>query len=180
MRPADDSPSMPVLSAKPRPFFKRQRANLSAGNFVRRAGPTSLVRNLFHFACVLCLFRNLHFPKLRESIQTAGTPQIPKEHFKPFIPTSIPCRVTLPTPTELPSFVQYNHINMQSTDIAQQATPMLAHTLARALPSELSSSMHSSILSKSTPHEPSYITQNDMEHEPFYTENDRKLSYWTC
>jgi hypothetical protein len=42
-----------------------------------------------------------------------------------FIPASIPSRVTLPTPTELPSFVQYNHINMQSTDIAQQdATPM--------------------------------------------------------
>jgi hypothetical protein len=34
--------------------------------------------------------------------------------------------------------------------------------------------MHSSISSKSTPHEPSYITQNDMEHEPSYTENDMK------
>ncbi len=90
-----------------------------------------------------------------------------------FIPTSIPRRATLPT--ELPSFVQYNHINMQSTDIAQQALPMLAHTLARASPSELSSSMHSSISSKSTPYEPSYITQNYMENEPYYTENDMKL-----
>ena len=35
-------------------------------------------------------------------------------------------RTTLPT--ELPSFVQYNN-NMQSTDVAQQAPPMLAHTL---------------------------------------------------
>jgi hypothetical protein len=64
---------------------------------------------------------------------------------------------------------------MQSTDIAQQAMPMLAHTLARASPSELSSSMHSSISSKSTPYEPSYITQNYKEHEPSYTENDMKL-----
>jgi hypothetical protein len=52
---------------------------------------------------------------------------------------------------------------------------MLAHTLARASPSELSSSMHSSISSKSTPYEPFYITQNDMEREPSYTENDMKL-----
>jgi hypothetical protein len=64
---------------------------------------------------------------------------------------------------------------MQSTDIAQQAPPMLAHTLVRVSPAELSSSMHSSISSKSTPHEHSYITQNDMEHEPSYTENDMKL-----
>jgi hypothetical protein len=85
-----------------------------------------------------------------------------------FIPTSIPRRVTLPTHTELSSFVQYNHINMQSIDIAQQAPPT-------ASPAELSLSMHSSISSKSTPHEPSYITQNDMEHEPSYTENDMKL-----
>ena len=40
-----------------------------------------------------------------------------------FIPTSIPRRVTLPTHTELSSFVQHNHINMQSIDIAQQAPP---------------------------------------------------------
>jgi hypothetical protein len=93
-----------------------------------------------------------------------------------FIPMSVPRRVTLPTPTELSSFVQYNRINMQSTDIAQQAPPMLAHTLLRDSPTELSSSMHSSISSKSTPHsEPSYITQHDMEHEPSYTENDMKL-----
>jgi hypothetical protein len=52
---------------------------------------------------------------------------------------------------------------MQSTDIAQQAPPMLAHTLARALPAELSSSMHSSISSTSTPHDPSSYTENDMK-----------------
>ena len=79
-----------------------------------------------------------------------------------FIPTSIPRRATLPTPTELPSFVQYNHINMQSTDIAQQATPMLAHTLARALPSELSSSMHSTIASCPSQHPMSLLTSHKM------------------
>ena len=79
-----------------------------------------------------------------------------------FIPTSIPRRATLSTPTELPSFVQYNHINMQSTDIAQQATPMLAHTLARALPSELSSSMHSTIASCPSQHPMSLLTSHKM------------------
>jgi hypothetical protein len=52
---------------------------------------------------------------------------------------------------------------MQSTDTAQQAPPMLAHTLARALPAEPSSSMHISTSSTSTPHDPSSYTENDME-----------------
>ena len=43
-----------------------------------------------------------------------------------FVPTSNPSRRTIFLPTELPSFVQYNN-NMQSTDMAQQAPPMLAH-----------------------------------------------------
>ena len=62
-----------------------------------------------------------------------------------FVPTSNPSRRTTFLPTELPSFVQYNN-NMQSTDMAQQAPPMLAHTLAMASPAELSSSMHISNL----------------------------------
>ena len=75
-----------------------------------------------------------------------------------FVPTSKRSRrATLPT--VLPSFVQYNN-NMQSTDIAQQAPPMLAHTLAAL---ELSSLMHSSISSTSTPHDPSSYTENDMK-----------------
>jgi len=78
-----------------------------------------------------------------------------------FVPTS-KCSRRATLPTELPSFVQYN-INMQSTDIAQQAPPMLAHTLARASPAELSSSMHSSISSTPTPHDPSSYTENDMK-----------------
>ena len=78
-----------------------------------------------------------------------------------FVPTSKRSRrATLPT--VLPSFVQYNN-NMQSTDIAQQAPPMLAHTLARASPAELSSSMLISTSSTSTPHDPSSYTENDME-----------------
>jgi hypothetical protein len=52
---------------------------------------------------------------------------------------------------------------MQSTDVAQQAPPMLAHTLARASPAELSSSMPISTSSTSTPHDPSSYTENDME-----------------
>jgi hypothetical protein len=52
---------------------------------------------------------------------------------------------------------------MQSTDTAQQAPPMLAHTLARASPAELSSSMHISTSSTSTPHDPSSYTENNME-----------------
>ena len=79
-----------------------------------------------------------------------------------FVPTPNPSRrATLPT--ELPSFVQQYNNNMQSTDIAQQAPPMLAHTLARASPAELSSSMHSSISSTSTPHDPASYTENDMK-----------------
>ena len=79
------------------------------------------------------------------------------------VPTSNPSRrATLPT--ELPSFVQQYNNNMQSTDTAQQAPPMLAHTLlARASPAELSSSMHISTSSTTTPHDPSSYTENDME-----------------
>jgi hypothetical protein len=78
------------------------------------------------------------------------------------VPTSNPSRrATLPT--ELPSFVQQYNNNMQSTDVAQQAAPMLAHTLARASPAELSSSMLISTSSTSTPHDPSSYTENDME-----------------
>jgi hypothetical protein len=54
---------------------------------------------------------------------------------------------------------------MQSTDVAQQAPPMLAHTLlARASPAELSSSMHTiSTSSTTTLHDPSSYTENDMK-----------------
>ena len=77
-------------------------------------------------------------------------------------------------------FVQYNHINMQSTDIAQQAMPMLAHTLARASPSELSSSMHSSISSKSTPYEPSYIHKMICNMSLTTQKMIWNSAYWTC